>query len=124
MLQRLLWLRWGAGMFWTVGAWHWCGLISWGAENKPAPDAASDYLGIVQTYADTMIAHGRDEYGAVRTPLFAAVLDRKTLRLPEKLPPEIPGIRVQDRTLTGANPMHDENLYQVLYALTEITGDR
>ena len=26
--------------------------------------------------------------------------------------------------MKGANPMHDENLYQVLYALTEATGDK
>jgi hypothetical protein len=33
------------------------------------------------------------------------------------------GIRPHDRMLTGANPMHDQNLYQVVYALTDVTGD-
>jgi hypothetical protein len=31
---------------------------------------------------------------------------------------DIPDIRRTDRSLGGANPMHDENLYQILYALT------
>jgi len=93
-------------------------LSSLGAESDP-----SDYLRIVRSYADAMIEHGRDVYGTVHSPLFAAALDRKTLMLPEKEPPAIPGIRAGDRTLGGANPMHDENLYQVLYALTKVTGD-
>ncbi|MBI5687743.1 MAG: hypothetical protein HZC54_21950 [Verrucomicrobia bacterium] len=91
------------------------------AEEKA--QAASRYLDIVRRYADAMIEHGRDVYGEVKSPLFAATLDRKTLKLPEKPPGNISGIRNGDRTLTGANPMHDENLYQVLYALTKATGE-
>ena len=82
-----------------------------------------DYLAVVRAYADAMIDHGRDIYGTEQTPLFAATLDRATMRLPVKTPPAVPGIRAGDRTLSGANPMHDQNLYQVLYALTEATGD-
>jgi hypothetical protein len=59
-----------------------------------------------------MIEHDRDEYGTVRLPLFAAALDRKTPGAPDAPPPGIPGIRVGDRTLTGANPIHDLDLYQ------------
>jgi hypothetical protein len=92
------------------------------AEEK-AP-AASRYLDTVRRYADAMIEHGRDVYGEVKSPLFAATLDRKTLKLPEKSPGNISGIRSGDRTLTGANPMQDENLYQVLYALTKATGEK
>lgn len=36
----------------------------------------------------------------------------------------MPGIRSGDRTLCGANPMHHQNLYQLLYALTKITGQK
>ena len=88
--------------------------------NAPA-DTGPDYLAIVKAYANTMIEQGRDTYGQEHTPLFAAGLDRKTFE-PGKFP-GIQGIRGGDRATTGANPMHDENLYQVLYALTEITGD-
>jgi hypothetical protein len=80
-------------------------------------------LATVRAYADAMIQKGRDVYGAEHSPLFAAALDRHTLRLPESLPPAIEGIREGDRSISGANPMHDENLYQVLYALSTLTGD-
>ena len=87
-----------------------------------AAGAAPNYLELVRAYADTMIAHGRDDYGPQKSPLFAATLNRQTLRIPDKPPGGIPGVRVQDRTLWGANPMHDQNLYQVLYGLSEVTG--
>jgi hypothetical protein len=89
------------------------------AEGPDSPDA----LQIVRAYADAMIDHGRDVYGPTHSPLFASTLDRRTLRLPETEPPPISGIRSNDRTLTGGNPMLDLNLYQVLYALTKITGE-
>jgi len=84
---------------------------------------AEAHLQLVRGYADAMIDRGRDQYGAIHSPLFAATLDLKTLGLPVTKPARIEGIRANDRTLTGANPMHDQNLYQVLYALTRITGD-
>jgi len=92
---------------------------------------APDYLRTVREYADAMIDHGRDTYGSVKSPAFAATLDRKTMKLPEgKAAERIEhilrsnwGIRAGDRTVAGANPMHDQNLYQVLYALTKATGD-
>jgi len=110
-------------------------LAALGKPGIPGPGASAadepDYLKVVRVYADTMITHGRDTYGTVTSPLFAATLDRKTLKLPvgavlariTKIPHSQWGIRPNDRTLTGANPMHDLNLYQVLYALTKITGD-
>lgn len=92
---------------------------------------AADYLDTVRAYADAMLEHGRDSYGEVKSPAFAATLDRKTMRLPEgeaaarieHISRSNWGIRTGDRTLTGANPMHDQNLYQVLHALTKATGD-
>jgi len=91
-----------------------------------------DYLSTVKAYADTLLEHGRDRYGKVESPLIAATLDRKRYRLFEgaqlgriqSIPRDEWDIRTHDRTLTGANPMHDENLYQVLYALTQITGEK
>ena len=87
------------------------------------PLSAADYLAIVRSFADTMISDGRDRYGAVRSPLFAAALDRHRLALLDEIPQELVGIRDGDRSLTGANPMHDQNFYQVLYALSDITGE-
>jgi hypothetical protein len=89
-----------------------------------------DYLEIVKAYANAMIEHGRDTYGQVHSPLFAEELDRKTMRMLEgdslKKVTEITrdewGIRPHDRMLGGCNPQHCLNLYQVLYQLTEITG--
>ena len=91
---------------------------------------ADRLLTVVQRYADTLLSEGRDRYGDEDSPLVAAALDRETLRLPtgerleelRNLPRSEWGIRSHDRVLTGANPMHDQNLYQVLYALAEITG--
>jgi len=88
-------------------------------------------LATVRAYADTMLEKGRDRYGAQHSPLFAAALDRNTLSLLEgdrleeikNIPHDEWGIRNHDRALTGSNPMHDQNLYQILYALGEITGE-
>jgi len=94
---------------------------------------ASDtaYLKTVRAYADAMIEHGRDVYGEVHSPLFVCTLDRHTMRIPEgetlkriaSIPRSQWGIRPADRTLTACNPMQDQNLYQVLYALSKITGE-
>lgn len=88
-----------------------------------------DYLAIVRAYADTMLEEGCDIYGSVHGPLFAEALSRRTHLIPR--PEEwqdhfgdIGGIRQHDRMLGGANPQHCLNLYQVLYALTRITGEK
>lgn len=97
-----------------------------------SPEAkGADYLQIVTAYADALIERGRDTYGDKHSPLIATTLDRKTLKPFEgaelerirSIPQEGWGIRPHDRMLTGANPQHDQNLYQLLYALSEITGD-
>ena len=93
--------------------------------------AAVDYLGIVSRYTDMMIEQGRDTYGALSTPLFAVSLDRRTKRIHEggdlqkilDIQRADWGIRPHDRMVQGANPMQDQNLYRVLYALSEATGD-
>ncbi len=102
---------------------------------KEREEDRADYLHIVKSYADALLEHGRDTYGRVNSPLFATTLDRKTLKKFEgeeleriwhiRLKDwENWRIRNRDRMLTGANPMHDQNLYQILYALMEITGDK
>jgi hypothetical protein len=91
----------------------------------------SEYLDCVEDYANALLDKGRDTYGTENSPLIATTLIRETLKLPEgdsleallSLERESWGIRPHDRMLTGANPMHDQVLYQILYALTDLTGD-
>jgi len=91
-----------------------------------------DYLAIVRAYADAMIEHGRDVYGQKHSPLFAEELDRRTMRMLEggslKKVAAISrsqwGVRPHDRMLGGSNPQHCENLYQILFQLSEICGDK
>ena len=44
--------------------------------------AEPDYGAAARDFADAMLAHGRDTYGAQHTPLFAATFDLRTLRMP------------------------------------------
>lgn len=89
------------------------------------------YLERVTAYANVMLEHGQDTYGETSGPLFAEELDRTTLRMladealeaAAAIPYETWGIRSHDRMLGGANPQHCTNLYQILYALTAITGE-
>lgn len=99
--------------------------------NEKASSTDDLYLEIVKSYVKTMLEKGRDRYGAESSPLFASALDRETMRLPEgkrleeimNLSKEEWGIRAHDRILTGGNVQHQQNLYQILYALSEWTGD-
>jgi hypothetical protein len=86
--------------------------------------AKTDYLSVVRAYADALLEHGRDSYGDVKSPRIASALDRKNLSLIERDPGRIQGIRNGDRSLYGANVMHDQDLYQLLYGLTTITGEK
>ncbi|HUT37135.1 MAG TPA: hypothetical protein VNE39_26880 [Planctomycetota bacterium] len=96
-----------------------------------APAQGGELLKAVRAYADAMLEHGRDTYGAEHSPLFAEALDRKTFKLLEgdalKKAAGISraawGIRPGDRMLAGGNPQHCQNLYQALYALTQATGE-
>ena len=97
------------------------------AAGAPAP--RTNFLEVVRRYADTMVEHGRDVYGPQKSGLLLSALDRATLA-PLKVRPAPPGgIRRGDRPgrpwaeMNGANPMLDQNLLRVFYALTEITGD-
>jgi hypothetical protein len=96
------------------------------------PQSKRDYLRIVRDYADALIDHGRDVYGKEHSPLFAEALDRTTMRILEgrvlarvsRIPRNEWGIRPHDRMISGGNPQHCLNLYQILYALAAITGEK
>jgi len=81
----------------------------------------SDYFDYAEAYAESMLRDGRDTYGDKHSPLFAAVLDRKTMKIGKF--PGVPGVRSKDRSQHGANPQEDVELYEILYKLSEITGD-
>lgn len=81
------------------------------------------YMALVRAYADAMIERGRDVYGKEHSPLYAAALDRKTMRLGSRESfGSIPGVREDDRSLGGANPQDDEPLIAILYELAALTG--
>jgi len=90
-----------------------------------------DHLDAIRAYADCLLTKGRDRYGSVHSPLFAEALDRETLAILDgdrlrhvaAITRDQWGLRPHDRMLGGANPQHCQNLFQVLYALTAITGE-
>lgn len=72
-----------------------------------------------------MIRDGRDHYGPEASPLFAAALDRTTMKLGTRQQfGAIVGVRETDRSLGGANPQVEVALYRILFTLSELTGDR
>ena len=73
-----------------------------------------------------MIRHGRDEYGAVHSPLFMAVLDVDTLTSPEH--PQLLDslVRLEDRlhrrAERGSNAWYDQATIRALYRTTQLSG--
>jgi len=88
-----------------------------------------DFLAVVQRYADTMLEHGRDQFGPLKSGLFLSALDRATLAPLTVRPSPPAGIRRGDRpgrawsAMNGANPMLDQNLLRVLHTLSDLTSD-
>lgn len=82
-----------------------------GAEGPP-PER---FLAAVVTYADHVLTHGRDSYGATHTPLFVDGLHVDT-RDPVKW-------RHKGQTWIMSNLASQQNLFRVLAALSEITRD-
>ena len=81
-----------------------------------------DYLSYVQRFADTMLGRGLDVYGTVKSPMWAGVMDARTLTVPEKDVPALAGIRASDRAVGGANAYHDVvswRAFQLLSALSK-----
>lgn len=100
------------------------------ARGSSAARPATNFMEVVVSYADAMLAHGRDTYGPKKSGLFLSALDRYTLKPLDVRPAAPGGIRRGDRpgrawsAMNGANPQIDQNLLRVLYVLTELTGDR
>jgi hypothetical protein len=82
---------------------------------------------MVQAYADAMIDHGRDRYGDRHSPAFVATLDLRTMTMPAATSDTTRQMystyfRAEDCS-TSVNPMYHIDLYQLLNALTTLTGD-
>ena len=93
-----------------------------GAYGEELREVHPEYLKAVKAYADAMIQDGRDTYGNVKSPVFVSGgIDLGTHQFARR-DLKGQGIREGDRAY-GANPHHDLNFYQILYALTQITGD-
>lgn len=117
--------RWAAAIAWLAIA---CGTGA-AADGAAADGTATAQsvpercFAVAKAYADCLMKHGRDTVGKP-SPLFASALHRTELRLlAAGEAKEIDDIRDSDQSLTGGNPMHDENLYRLLYALSDATGD-
>lgn len=80
-------------------------------------------LDIAVRFADKMITHATDRYGAVHSPMFAAVIDATTDSAPHLRSPDLPGQRVGDRSWFGTNLMYDIPLIAAFRALSRITGN-
>jgi len=75
-----------------------------------------------------MLEHGRDRYGQIESPAFVSTLDLRTLRMPAATSESTTRLysryfRAEDYS-TSANPMYHIDLYQLLFALTELSGDK
>ncbi len=114
----------------TMGISSLAAIIGWTTlclASTPAQDGK--YYEAAKAYADAMVERGRDTYGDKHSPLFAVALNRQTMKI-DDFPternafPGVKGVRGKDRSMFGANPQDDMDLYEVLYTLSELTGDQ
>lgn len=99
-------------------------LLALAVTEYPALGADADYLGKVRAYVDAMIEHGRDTVGETKSPLFLISIDPQTMAIPKIARPRgLSVARLPASFRQCANPHLDQNLYQIMYALSEITGN-
>ncbi len=89
--------------------------------------AGDSYLTQAQAYADTMLDVGRDHYGSTSSPDFATTIDLRTMRMPLESTEATIELHAEyfrsDDYATSSNPMYHIDLYQLLFALSAITGN-
>ena len=89
-----------------------------------ADDEPTKYLRVAQRYADAIVEHGRDTYGSRHSGMLLSMMRRTKLDAFKSMPAAPSGIRQGDRVTThGSNVNLDQNVYRVLYALSELTDD-
>ena len=76
---------------------------------------------------DTLLEHGTDVYGPVKTPMLMSIIDVRTLTSPEK-PELFDGLvrtegRRHRRAEGGANLWNDQSTLRAMYQMTDLTGD-
>lgn len=110
----------------------WAGSLVWGLlwicgaapAAEPATGEPPDLIGVVRKYADAMIDLSRSKLPEPKLPLFPIVLTRNTYEIPPGKVGNLVTARVPQEFKNIANPHHDLNLYQVLYALSTLTGEK
>ena len=114
----------GAGCrYWSLSGMLLAVLLAvpcYGAEGASSSELVKELRG----FADQLIEHGRDRYGAKKTPLFVSQLDIDTRRIP----PADTVLYGQGHR-GGAGPtmnnlQFDSGLIRLLDTLSEVTGDR
>ena len=90
--------------------------------------APAEYENLAIAYAQAMVDQGRDTYGDVESPLFAAQMTRPGYHVPEDPHQTFPemdayGLRYDDRAWGSANAQDHVQLYKQLYAMSEDTGE-
>lgn len=93
------------------------------AAESGATAAPPDFLPIVQRFADAMLENSRSRLPDPQLALFPIVLTRDTYEIPKGKVQNLNTARVPQEFKHTANPHHDQNIYQVLYALSELTGE-
>ncbi len=94
------------------------------AATEAGAAAPADYFGIVQRFADAMVDKSRSKMPHADLPLFPIVLTRDTYEIPKGNVQNLVTARVPQEFKQTANPHHDQNIYQILYALTALTGQK
>ncbi|TWT66933.1 Periplasmic pectate lyase [Posidoniimonas polymericola] len=93
-------------------------------ELPSGPEGPESYLQVVQAYADALVDHGTDTYGAVHSGMILSMLNRHTLQPYNSMPAMPDTVRFDDRVVPyGSNVNLDQNLYRTLYALSEVTSN-
>ena len=93
-------------------------------------ELSSDWRKYVTKCLDTLIEHGRDVYGPVKTMMLMAVIDVRTLEAPEKPDLYDNYIRTEGRPNHGRRSPGGSNLWldmptvRTMYCLSKITGDK
>lgn len=87
-------------------------------------ESSANYRDVVVRFADAMIERSRVALPHPDLPLFPIVRTRDTFEVPKTDVRNLMTARVPQEFKYTANPHHDQNIYQILYALTEITGEK
>lgn len=92
-----------------------CGCLLMFCCPSSVTNAATRYRRTVQEFADNVIEHGKDVYGAKHTPLFIDGINIHTQ--------EPPKWKRDGKTWILSNLASQQNLFRVLDGLTALTGD-